>query len=302
MNKIPVGQTIRFAYAFTFGEIGTVIGLIWIPTLAVAVISFFALRSYFPLFIDSLESGEPLTGPEAFLPLLLVIVAILVLSIVGVAISRYVLGQIQGPVFAHFAFGAAELRAFGGLVGLIFLINLFFIVLALVVGVLAAVVGSFTKSTVLGPMIAAGVDLAALAGLLFVIYAAVRLSFLLVPSAIEEGQYGMTKSWLLTRGNFWRIVAVGVSTLLPLELVREIAISAIIGPNMAPAMMTSAKDVAGLLRFLAQQLRAVQPQMPLWMGISFVISPLQYGLMFSASAFAYRALSGGASTPKRNES
>src|SRR6185437_697887 len=43
MNKIPVGQTIRFAYAFTFGEIGTVIGLTWIPTLINAVATFFVL-------------------------------------------------------------------------------------------------------------------------------------------------------------------------------------------------------------------------------------------------------------------
>jgi len=47
MNKIPVGETIRFAYAFTFGEIGTIIGLIWIPTLINAVATFFALRAYY---------------------------------------------------------------------------------------------------------------------------------------------------------------------------------------------------------------------------------------------------------------
>ncbi|MEJ0044147.1 MAG: hypothetical protein WDM81_18895 [Rhizomicrobium sp.] len=40
MNKIPVGETIRFAYAFTFGEIGTVIGLVWIPLVINAVGAF----------------------------------------------------------------------------------------------------------------------------------------------------------------------------------------------------------------------------------------------------------------------
>ena len=40
MNKINVWNAIRFAYAFTFGDIGTIIGLIWLPTLLIAVLQF----------------------------------------------------------------------------------------------------------------------------------------------------------------------------------------------------------------------------------------------------------------------
>jgi len=40
MNKIPVGEAVRFAYEFTFRELGTIIGLIWVPMVALAVINF----------------------------------------------------------------------------------------------------------------------------------------------------------------------------------------------------------------------------------------------------------------------
>ena len=40
MNKLPVGEATRFAYAFTIRELGTIIGLIWIPMVALAIISF----------------------------------------------------------------------------------------------------------------------------------------------------------------------------------------------------------------------------------------------------------------------
>ena len=46
MQKLPVGRIVRLAYAFTFGEIGTIIGLVWIPALITAVGGFFAMGGY----------------------------------------------------------------------------------------------------------------------------------------------------------------------------------------------------------------------------------------------------------------
>ena len=86
MNKIPVGQTIRFAYAFTLGEIGTIIGLIWVPTLINAVATFFVLRKYYDTLINSFESGMPPTGAGLGWPLLLAFLAMLLMAMIGVAI------------------------------------------------------------------------------------------------------------------------------------------------------------------------------------------------------------------------
>jgi hypothetical protein len=302
MNKIPVGQTVRFAYAFTFGEIGTVIGLIWIPTLINAVASFFALRAYYHTLADSLESGLPPSGAGAGLPFLLAFLAMLLVAMIGVSLTQQALGMRHGPAFAHIALGSAELRAFGGFFGLYLLLILFIAIVAIVVGIAAA--GSATaiqgNPRLVGPA-GAGIALAALVGVCVVVYAVIRLSFLLVPSVVDGGEFGLTRSWQLTKGNFWRIVAVGMATLLPIALIFVIAELAILGPSFFIPDMTRGTAAGGNLHNLAAQMRAIQDHMPVLMGLSFVVSPLLYGLMFSASAFAYRALSGQGGVAARNQ-
>ena len=54
------------------------------------------------------------------------------------------------------------------------------------------------------------------------------------------------------------------------------------------------KDTTANLHLMAGQMRAMQTHMPLLMGLSFVVSPLMYGLLFAPAAFAYRVLSGKA--------
>jgi hypothetical protein len=302
MNKIPVGQTVRFAYAFTFGEIGTVIGLIWIPTLINAVASFFALRAYYHTLADSLESGLPPSGAGVGLPFLLAFLAMLLVAMIGVSLTQQALGIRQGPAFAHIALGSTELRAFGGFFGLYLLFILFIAIVAIVLRIATA--GSATaiqaNPQLSGPA-AAGIAVAAVLGICVVLYMVIRLSFLLVPSVVAGGEFGLTRSWQLTKGNFWRIVAVGVSTLLPIALIFGIAELAILGPSFFIPDMTHGAAAGANLRNMATQMRAVQDHMPLLMGLSFVVSPLLYGLMFSASAFAYRALSGQGAVAARNQ-
>jgi hypothetical protein len=302
MNKIPVGQTVRFAYAFTFGEIGTVIGLIWIPTLINAVASFFALRAYYHTLVDSLESGIPPSGAGVGLPFLLAFLAMLLVAMIGVSLTQQALGMRQGPAFAHIALGSAELRAFGGFFGLYLLFILFIAVVAIVLGIAAA--GSATAIQAnprLGGPAGAAVGAAAVVGICAVVYAVIRLSFLLVPSVVDGGEFGLTRSWQLTKGNFWRIVAVGAATLLPIALIFATAELAILGPSFFVPDVTHGAVSGTNLSGLAAQMRAMQDHMPVLMGLSFVLSPLLYGLMFSASAFAYRALSGQGGVAARNQ-
>jgi hypothetical protein len=291
MNKIPVGQTIRFAYAFTFGEIGTVIGLIWIPTLINAIVSFFALGAYYNAAADSFENGLPPMGAAIGLPFLAAFLAMLLMAMIGVAITQQAMGLRQGPAFAHIALGSMELRAFGGFFGLYLLLVLFVLVVAIVVGGVGAIGVSATKTNpaLAGP-VSLGVAVGALAGACALVYAAVRLSFLIVPSVVEGGEFGLTRSWQLTSGNFWRIVAVGLATLLPIVLVFGVAEVAILGAGAFLPDLKQTAETADSLRRLAAEMRVMQTHMPVLMGLSFVISPFLYGLMFSASAFAYRAL------------
>ena len=45
MNKIPVGRTIIFAYAFLFRNIGTIVGIAWLPAVLTAAVGYLA-RTY----------------------------------------------------------------------------------------------------------------------------------------------------------------------------------------------------------------------------------------------------------------
>ena len=207
MNKLPVGKTIQFAYAFTFGQIGTVIGLIWIPTLINAVASFFVLGGYYQALAGSFDSGVPPAGAQVLYPLLLAVLTMMLLSMIGVAITQQALGLRQGPAFAHVSLGTFELRVFGGFFGLYMLLVLFVFVFALVVagaGMAAASAGS-------APTMALGVGFVALAGVCAIVYLATRLSFLLVPAVLDGRDFGLSRSWELTRGNFWRIFAIGTN-------------------------------------------------------------------------------------------
>jgi hypothetical protein len=296
MNKIPVGQTVRFAYAFTFGEIGTIIGLIWIPTLINAIATFFVLRAYYGTLIDSFENGMPPSGGGLGWPLLLAFLAMLLVAMIGVAITQQAMGLRQGPAFARVSLGSAEWRAFGGFFGLYMLLVLFLAVFAMLVGGAGVATANAVQSNPsLAGLIAAVIGLGVIVGGLVVAYLVVRLSFLLVPSVVDGGEFGLSRSWLLTKGNFWRIVAIGFATLLPIAVAFAIAEIFILGPGVFVSNLQFGSDAAGRVRGMVVQMRAMRENMPILTGLTFVISPLLYGLMFSASAFAYRALSGAGS-------
>jgi len=295
MNKIPVGQTIRFAYAFTFGEIGTIIGLIWIPTLINAVAGFFATGVYYGALANGLDSGLPPMGAAATLPIVLAFVSLLLLAMISVAITKQALGMREGPAFAHISLGSAELRTFGGFFGLYLLLVLFVMVFLVVAGAIAIGAASAIKANAgAAKLISAGTGIGVLLGLFALVYMVVRLSFLLVPSVVDGGEFGLTRSWQLTQGNFWRIVAVGCVTLLPVTLLFAAAEFAILGPDFYKPDLGLAKDATVSLHRMAQQMRAMQAHMPALMGLSFVVSPVLYGLVFAPAAFAYRALTGQA--------
>jgi len=287
MNKLPVGQIIREAYVFTFGEIGTVIGLTWIPTLINTVASYFMFRSY-ALTLESLQTGTPPADGQALLPLPLAILCLFLVGMVGVALVRQVLGIRKGPAFAHFALGAEEFRAFAGFIGVYLMTMLFVLLFMMIVGAIATLAGS-----AVGPAAGAIAGLAGVIGIFLTIYAVVRLGYLLVPAVVVDGHFGLTRSWQLTKGNFWRILAILFATMLPLVLVSDIASALVVGPLPQPSAVQPT-DLAGVARLWAEQLQVTLPHLPALMGVSLVLAPLGYSLLFTPAALAYRILSGKA--------
>ena len=220
MNKIPVIETVAESYRFIFGGLGKVIGLIWLPILILTVGSYFTLIPYFSGTAEALEAGDVSQQGLLFARVLgFDLVMVVLLSMIAVAITREILTPHKSVSYVHFSLGMTELRVVAAYFGLIMLMMVFVFALVMIgmialFGAKAALPGAAGQ---LQAMAFAG--LAYLVGFVVLIYFLVRLSFLMVPAVVAEGNYGIEQSWKLTKGNFWRIVAIGLGTLVPVMIV-----------------------------------------------------------------------------------
>ena len=296
MKKIPVLDTIRFGYNFTFGHLGTIIGLIWLPMVIVTVGSYFVQMQYIGQFLASLEQGNPAAmGPAALVLLGWGLMSFLLFAMMYAAVTRQALGLRQGPAIIHFSFGLTEIHVVGALLGMIAIIMLFLFAEGLFGGILAGIVSVAGKGQ---PAVSLVVALLIILLLLALIYMVVRLGFLLIPATVAENRVGLGRAWELAGGNFWRIVAVALATLLPLFLVRVAAEVAIIGPAVFMQQISTllhqagapAIDAAAQMRASAQRMREMSEHLPLLLVLSFLLAPLAIGLTIGPAAFAYRAL------------
>ncbi|MBU6298410.1 MAG: hypothetical protein KGJ79_04330 [Alphaproteobacteria bacterium] len=304
-NKIPVIQTIKDSYRFTFGGLGTVIGLVWLPVVILTVGGYFVMVPYIGGMASVFESGDmSQAGPWMVRIYGFQLASMVLMAVIAVAITREILNPLKRPVFLRFGLGGTELRVVGGYFGLVVLMMVFFIfmlLLSTLAGFLAKVLlpatglaaGGMTAKLVLGAV----VGILTLIGCLALIYVFVRLSFLLAPGAVIEGGFGIEQSWKLTKGNFWRIIGIGAATLLPIILVAVIAEVAIVGPDIFNPHLEAMKDPAAHLRYSAENMRQLAAHLPMLMGLNFLLAPFTYSLTFAPAAFAYRALTGKAPTP-----
>ncbi len=211
----------------------------------------------------------------------------------AVAITRQALGLREGPAFAHFALGSAELRVFGGFFALYLLLILFLLAMVLIIVVAAAVVAVVAKTNAGATPVLGGIlGLLGVIGSLALLYIFVRLSFLFIPAAVNDGDFGLTRSWELTKGNFWRIVAIGLAAFVPVMIVIGIAEYFILGPAYFAAQLEAMRHPADAARYTSEQMRLMQTRMPYLIGLGLILAPVTQGLIFSPAAFAYRVLTG----------
>lgn len=293
MSKLPVGEIVRFAYGFTLRELGTIIGLIWVPMVALAVINFlpYALGDASPPpDINPTAAGAIVLRGFAFS-----LIGILLSACVTVPVVRQAMGLRTGPAFIHFAIGTAELRLWGGfllLLGITIVLTLG-LMLAMVVG---AAVAAMTGSKILEALV---VVLVVLAGVCGLIYALVRLSFLLAPVVVGENRVSFERGWTLTAGNFWRIAAVMFMVTLPLAIVFLGAFGYLMGPEMV-ALFRQADHLDP--QAIADRMNViVNSHISTILGVQLIIAPFSVGLTSAAAAHAYKALAAGvlpAATPQ----
>lgn len=308
MNKIPVGATVTAAYRFTFGNMGTVIGLIWLPLLVYTLSRFFVV-DYYAMHLA--QSGDPSAGGRATLILFgFWFVSLFFTAIIGVSLTHQALAPRAGSIIVHFAVGPTEFNYFFSLLA-IFLVMLAVYAAAMIadlgIGALAGVIAgsSFTGRSAL----LAGIAIAILAlDFAILIYVAIRLVFLVAPVTVSEGKIDLTGAWKLSRGNFWRMFAVLAATFVPAMLIGEVVFATVVGPAYFAALAAAFFSVfrtvlaGGNAPVQAlQNLPDITSKTPLLLGASFLLAPFTYGLTFAPAAFAYRALVGDMKQPPSTE-
>ena len=279
MNKIPAGKTIAYAYSFTFGHLGTIIGRIWLPLVTLTVLNFLPQLAGGDL--DATGQSPLAEGSQAIGRVAITALTLLLYSVIYVAVTRQALGLRQGGATVHFALGMPEFRVFGALL-LLFVVMMAFIGTYFGVVVILASVGGNSA-----PMEGAATAIAIL-GAAALLYALVRLSFLVAPVTVAEEHINLGRGWSLTRGNFWRILAVMLAIGLPIFVVYAIGATALMGGELAaPVPAGIAGNEAKLLQHMMQ---IVNRHLPELTGLELVLAPFSLGLNLGAAAFAYRAL------------
>lgn len=281
MNKIPVGKTIAHAYRFTFSELGSIIGLAWICLVAIAVLQ----------FLPYMAGGDPMAaaanpiqaGQHAIQSLGISILMLLLSAIIYVAVTRLALGTRPTGAIVHFSLGSPEFRVFGAM----FLVGIVLFGIGLVCGIGLAIVSALIGA---GNQAVTGLVAAVLIIVVFcaLVYIGLRLSFVLVPVTVAEEHISLSRAWILTQGNFWRIFGVVLAVLVPLVIVEIIATIVIVGPGIFAPLPDGSTQV--MTQALQARFAEIGHHAPALIGLRLLIAPFQIGLSVGASVFGYRAL------------
>jgi hypothetical protein len=286
MPKLSIAGAIRFAYAFVFEQIGAIIALVWLPLLIVAVLQFlpYAIGTAWPAGTPAEQAGS------SALNLAFSTAALVLYAMNCVAVTRQALGQKKKTeTSVHFALGWPEWRMFVAIVICGF-------VLVATLGLYAlggsAVVGAVRRA----PALAVAAAVYAVVGLFVVAFIVLRLVFLLPPIVVAEERVDLVRAWLLSRRNFWRILAVVLSVTIPILVLECVAIAAIVGPSLFAPLPGggAATDLA-----LRARVGMLDQHMPAMIGLALVLAPFSLGLTLGASVFSYRALAPAKSVPER---
>lgn len=278
MTRLPIADAIRFAYSFAFEQIGAIIGLVWLPLVMLAVLQFLPYAIGTAYSVN--DGNNTAAAGAAFANLLFSTAAMLLYAMNCVSVTRQALGIRQGAATIHFALGWPEWRMFAAIVicGLI---------LVAAIGVYALVGSTVLPYAGNGPLADALTDLYAVAGLCAIAWFALRLIFVLPPIIVSEERVDLARAWMLTRRNFWRLLAVAAAVMVPLLLIQAAALAAIAGLGLFAPLPG---DTAAAAAALEQRFALFDSHMPTLIGLTLILTPFNLGLMLGASSFAYRTL------------
>jgi len=273
MRRVPVIATIRDAYIFTATHLGGIIGLIWVPMVLATVMGFFSFQRYYTDFSDALASNNATAlAPSLLMMLCYLVAALLLQAIMYVAVVQMALGARAAPAIAHFAFGNLEWRMFRAFLAFIGICLTLVVPVIVIGGAVLKEAGRQADPTQIG----------------FVFYAVIALAmprfFALSPAiVVGENNPVLRRAWMLSAGNFWRLLAVLAGIFGPIVILFN-ALNLVL---MGHGGVALSGDDSEQMRQAVARARDV---LPLISGLGFLISPLIVGLFAGASVSAWRVL------------
>ncbi|HEY2034043.1 MAG TPA: glycerophosphoryl diester phosphodiesterase membrane domain-containing protein [Rhizomicrobium sp.] len=300
MNKIPVFGTIVHAYGFAITQFFRLLGITWAP-LAVAIALGLMLTPGFAGNHMPLNDSEEVTRQTARLLPFSFIITLIIRSMIAVGVTELALGLRKGPTFVYFSVGLSVWRFVGAWLLVILVMIIMIVGSALALGLLLAVGGTAFAHLGQGAnALAAALAVAALllAFYAFIFFVAVRLTFFIPPVIVAEKKIDLARGWQLTSGNFWRIFVIGVAIFIPLIAIGCAIFVAVYGTDLIHTMtdgfvlaMEGAKEAVIQQRIdtLTEAMRAKSLAIwPYTAAANLLVETFSFGLLYGASAFAYR--------------
>jgi hypothetical protein len=294
MDKIPVGATIAHAYRFAFGKFFALLSIVWLPF--AVLIPAGLLMSRQAALLSGAMAGRNLSGMGSTLlvivPFYIVMLLLLLMQILGM--TEQALGRRKGSPYFYFNIGR-PLWLLAATVLLFLLVSAGLVVAAFAGGALLGLLTNLLGQS--GRAIAIFLlFVGMLAIYLALIYAWVRMAFLMTPVVVAEDRIGLGRAWALGKGNFWRMFLILLAVLMPVFVIQITFMFTFLWQGMPPAAPAAASPAQLQAARAAAEAwnAAMAARMYHYWFITFpfflVFSILFYGLVSGAQAFAYRSL------------
>jgi hypothetical protein len=296
MNKIPVGETIRRGYGFAIGHFGTLLGIVWLPA-ALVFASAIVCAKLSPDFVAFLTGSNHEAIKSAW-PLILAfdLAALLLGSMTIIGITEAALADGRVSRFFYFSLSGKVWRLCKGyFLAILILIAIAAIAVigSIIISIIAAKVSGISaddlKNLSHSPMLGLTLLLVPLALVSGLFYFVVRQMMLLSPVIVSEQSGGMRRAWTLSRGQFWRLFAIVLATIIPATAIWLILQYGFIFHGFPPSATNGAtpEDVA---QWGADGIARVKQYAVIVLPAVLLLTAFSYGAMYGALAYAYRVL------------
>jgi len=297
MQKIPVGETIAYAYRFVAGNLGALFGILWLPLLLML-----AAGLIFGIYNLSFLENPATSSLGMFFLVFMFFYAVLFLMMAMIthSVTEAALGLSDHTPTVYFSVGRPVMRMLGAMGICALIVGSVYIAALLPTMLFAAFIGAAAAT-------AGGADAGAsiLFGLVFgvsflialsaVLYVAVRITFFMAPVVVAEKTLRPSRMWALGKDQFWRMFGIFLAVWAP-GIILSIVMMAFVYDMetlAAFAQLPGETPEAHEARIMALQIDIARRPIEYWyvfQPLGFVMAFFTYSLAPAASAFAYRAL------------